>query len=291
MKEQAKLMEQEIAGQLRYFPRGAWAELKQYKEELIDSETRKIILGVLSLLGYKVTNLKAGEWGQVQGIMAHEKNLLEEMMNLDICASVESADTDLAQRWKESLFATRGTDLHAGTSKLKVAAKPLLSWLSAVRVTRNIATAIHKAAEPLPADELADGLFDAIDTNGNDAIELEEFLVYVVAEHSKRHAHRLFMALDADGNGLISREEWKQCLADDGLRSELQTLIDKEVTKINGTSMVQRSTALLTSEAEKCTGVGEKPGCKKKLKKTKKLAKSTEALASLSTGASTKDVD
>jgi hypothetical protein len=69
-------------------------------------------------------------------------------------------------------------------------------------------------------DPIADGIFDAIDRNGDGLVDSKELIRYMVKEYSTQAAHKLIRVLDTDGDNRISRAEWNTGW-NKGLMSEL----------------------------------------------------------------------
>ena len=108
--------------------------------------------------------------------------LHEKMAELDYAydenseAYKSSKDFDAAEkRWSTAALCLQGMEAHLpDTMKQMPASMQLIvQWMIAVKLIRNIAMAIAIELKPAAADPIADGVFDAIDTDSNEVIDVK----------------------------------------------------------------------------------------------------------------------
>lgn len=205
-KQQPKLMQQEIATQLKIFDaQKVFGEIRFLKSDVIEKDTMAMMQAVLLLLGHQKKQVK--DWKQIQYILKNHGKLHDAMMAVTI-----GEETD--NRWDESLLVTKGVDFELLTEHSTQAEVLLIRWLLAIRNAHNIALAIDHEAKPPPPNEIADDVFDQIDIDKNGTLDTKELVVYMVREFTPTCAHTLLRMLDVDGDKRISRDEWRRGWAD-----------------------------------------------------------------------------
>lgn len=212
------IMRKEISTQLQIFDAlKVFAEIKSIKKDVVTKETLKVMQGVLIMLSYAKKDV--ADWPHVQKAVSNASKLHEKMMAIDpndLSAKSKKVWDNYHSVIKDSEFLKIQHD--NATSQAEVL---LIRWLLALSSVNNISHAIELESQPAPADAVADSIFDQIDTDRSDTLDVKELVTYLVKEYSSQVAHTLLRVLDANADNRISRDEWRRGWADGVLNTVL----------------------------------------------------------------------
>ena len=116
------------------------AELKSYKEDRFSLEDRKLLVGVLCLLGYKRKPLEKGGWQAIKNQLG--RHMVEQMLEFEL-ESIEISE--LERRWASSMRATAlgndgrlYLDMDHIMTKAAVPLQMLCKWLVVMRLVMQV---------------------------------------------------------------------------------------------------------------------------------------------------------
>lgn len=203
------MLQDEIHQQLRYFDASKiFAELASFDSKALDDEQKRLLGGVLVLLGQaKRKEFKGDYWkAAVQKRFKKPQVLHEAMTKLPL----GDEGGEIVKRWSEAEACTKGIDLDALRDRSPAPVVVLLRWLHTVRMVHRVACAVEAASGPVGPNPVADKVFDLIDGNGDGTITSAELVAYLLKEFSSTVAHTLLRVLDTDQSGEIDRQEWRK---------------------------------------------------------------------------------